>query len=93
MFSPIKFLKAEIKVPTFRRTACLHTTSARCQIQSGPILREKGRGIEIDSVLTGKDKSPAIKIKGKGTINFLDIQVALENILFPLGGLFYLRKP
>ena len=28
----------------------------------------------------------AIKIKGKGTINFLDIQVALENILFPLGG-------
>ena len=35
----------------------------------------------------------AIKIKGKGTINFLDIQVALENILFPLGGRFCLRKP
>lgn len=36
MFSPIKFLKAEIIVPTFRRTACLPAISTCCQIQSGP---------------------------------------------------------
>ncbi|EJW95028.1 hypothetical protein EVA_16867 [gut metagenome] len=36
MFSPVKSLEAEIKVPTSRRTACLHIIPTRCQIQSGP---------------------------------------------------------
>ncbi len=35
----------------------------------------------------------AIKIKGKGTINFLDIQVALGNILFPLAAFFVCESP
>ena len=30
----------------------------------------------------------AIKIKGKGTINFLDIQVALEKVSMPTGSRF-----
>ncbi len=37
LFSPFKFFESSVYSENPRPTACLHTLSARCQIQSGPI--------------------------------------------------------
>lgn len=50
-------------MPTFRRTACLHTIPTRCQIQSGPIgnLQQiPGRFVQNYIICTEPPNSPAV---------------------------------